>query len=85
MLVWLFTVDCLQFVVYSGYYFVLTLIFVGAGVYKLTSVGWLHSFKVCWQEPPPAARRQPAEQREVDEAAPDIQARGSNEPMDKLV
>lgn len=52
-----------KFVVYSGYYYVLTLIFAAAGVYKLTSEGWLHSVRVCCAEsvlvrqppPPPAA------------------------------
>ncbi len=33
---------------YSGYYFVLTLIFLFAGVYKLTSEGWINSFRRCW-------------------------------------
>lgn len=42
----------LQFVVYSGYYYVLTLIFVGAGVYKLTSEGWIRSVRVCWETSP---------------------------------
>ena len=37
--------------VYSGYYFVLTLAFIGAGVYKVTSVGWRESFKICWLNP----------------------------------
>ena len=39
-----------QFVVYSGYYYVLTLIFVGAGVYKLSSTGWIQSFRICCHE-----------------------------------
>ena len=39
-----------QFVVYSGYYYVLTLIFIGAGVYKLTSTGWLKSLHICCHE-----------------------------------
>ena len=38
--------------VYSGYYYVLTLIFVGAGVYKLTSEGWIRSVRVCWETTP---------------------------------
>ncbi len=36
--------------VYSGYYFLLTLIFVGAGVYKLTVVGWWKAVKTCWMK-----------------------------------
>lgn len=36
--------------VYSGYYYVLTLIFIGAGVYKLTSTGWLKSLHICCHE-----------------------------------
>lgn len=39
-----------QFVVYSGYYYVLTLIFIGAGVYNLTSTGWLKSLHICCHE-----------------------------------
>lgn len=42
-----------QFVVYSGYYFVLTLVFVSAGVYKLTSIGWRNSVQLCWMSIPP--------------------------------
>lgn len=43
-------VSFLQFVVYGGYYYVLTLIFLGAGVYKLSHTGWIRSFRVCWKE-----------------------------------
>ena len=43
---------------YSGYYYLLTLIFVGAGIYKLTSSGWLRSFRVCCHEPIPATESQ---------------------------
>ena len=28
----------------------LTLIFLGAGMYKLTHTGWIQSFRVCWKE-----------------------------------
>ena len=41
----------LQFRVYSGYYYFLMLVFVGAGVYKLTSTGWNQSFHLCCREP----------------------------------
>ena len=41
--------------VYSGYYFLLTVLFIGAGVFKLTSVGWLRSVRVCCKENSPAA------------------------------
>ncbi len=48
-----------QFVVYSGYYFVLTLIFVGAGVYKLTVEGCLRSLRLCCKETPPPQDTEP--------------------------
>ena len=52
-----------QFVVYSCYYFFLTLIFLGAGVFKLTSTGWARSFRVCCQETIPVLEvEQPDEQ-----------------------
>ena len=50
-----------QFVVYGGYYFVLTLIFLGAGVYKLTYTGWIQSFRVCWKEYIPRMNRDQSE------------------------
>ena len=43
----------LQFVVYSGYYYFLTLLFVGVGVYNLTSRGWLKSIRFCCREERP--------------------------------
>ena len=52
-----------QFVVYGGYYYVLTLIFLGAGVYKLTHTGWIQSFRVCWKE------TIPKKSEEFDESA----------------
>ena len=32
----------------------LTLIFLGAGVYKLTHTGWIQSFMICWKETIPS-------------------------------
>ena len=55
---------CPQFVVYGGYYYVLTLIFLGAGVYKLSYTGWIQSFRVCWKETIPKK-----ESEEFDESA----------------
>ena len=55
-----------QFVVYGGYYYVLTLIFLGAGVYKLTHTGWIQSFRVCWKETIP---KKSEELDELDESA----------------
>ena len=40
----------MQFQVYSGYYYVLSLIFIGAGVYSLTSHGCISSIRVCCRE-----------------------------------
>ena len=37
----------------------LTLIFVGAGVYKLTVEGWLNSLRLCCKEPPPQQETEP--------------------------
>ena len=48
-----------QFVVYSGYYYVLTVIFIGAGIYRLTRAGWIRSCLKCCHDPNP-------EQIEVD-------------------
>ena len=53
-----------QFVVYGDYYYVLTLIFLGAGVYKLSHTGWIQSFRVCWKENIPKKRSE-----EFDESA----------------
>ena len=39
-----------QFQVYSGYYYVLTVVFIAAGIYKLTSSGWLRSCRKCCLE-----------------------------------
>ena len=39
----------------------LTLIFMGAGVYKLTHTGWIQSFTVCWKETIPKKREEFAE------------------------
>lgn len=50
--------------VYGGYYYVLTVIFLGAGVYKLTHTGWIQSFRVCWKETVPKKTRE-----EFDESA----------------
>ena len=36
--------------VYSGYYYMLTLLFIGAGVYSLTTTGWLNSLRLCFSE-----------------------------------
>ncbi len=36
-----------QFQVYSGYYYLLTVVFIGAGIYKLTTAGWLRSCRTC--------------------------------------
>ena len=55
----------MQFVVYGGYYYILTLIFLGAGVYKLTNTGWIQSFRVCWKEP------NPKRNRDLDESSDD--------------
>ena len=46
-----------QFVVYSGYYYFLSLLFIGAGIYKLTSTGWINSLRLCCrkQRPPSLA------------------------------
>ena len=55
-----------QFVVYGGYYYVLTLVFLGAGIYKLTNTGWLNSFKVCWEETVPKKDKDSADSEEDD-------------------
>ncbi len=39
-----------QFQVYSGYYYVLTVVFISAGIYKLTTAGWLRSCRSCCRE-----------------------------------
>ena len=44
---YLFSHTHTQFVVYSGYYYVLTVIFIGAGVYRLTRAGWIRSCLKC--------------------------------------
>ena len=41
----------------------LTLIFLGAGVYKLTHTGWIQSFRVYWKE------TIPKKSEELDESA----------------
>ena len=41
----------IQFRVYSGYYYFLMLVFVSAGVYKLTSMGWGQSLRLCCRDP----------------------------------
>jgi len=52
-----------QFVVYSGYYYILTLIFIGAGVFKITSTGWLQSLhKFCYESIPKSQAESPEEQ-----------------------
>lgn len=38
----------MQFKVYSGYYYVLAVIFLFSGVYRLSKTGWVRSFKLCW-------------------------------------
>ena len=38
----------LQFKVYSGYYYILAVIFLFSGVYRLSKTGWVNSFKLCW-------------------------------------
>lgn len=38
----------MQFVVYSAYYYFLSLIFMFVGVYVLTRTGWCSSVKNCW-------------------------------------
>ena len=51
----------LQFIVYSGYYYFLTLLFIGAGSYKLSRTGCLTSMRVCCrgQTLAPSPRDQP--------------------------
>lgn len=51
----------LQFVVYSGYYYFLTLLFIGAGVYSLTSTGWMKSLRFCCHEQQPPSLAGPDE------------------------
>ena len=38
---------------YSGYYYFLTLLFIGVGIYNLTSTGWLKSIRLCCREERP--------------------------------
>lgn len=38
----------LQFVIYGCYYYALTIIFIFAGVYKISKTGCIDSFKQCW-------------------------------------
>ena len=38
----------MQFKVYSGYYYVLAVIFLFSGVYRISKTGWVKSFKLCW-------------------------------------
>ena len=40
-----------QFVVDGFYYYAIAMLFVFAGVYKLTKMGWLHSISRCWHRP----------------------------------
>ena len=68
---------------YSGYYYVLTLVFVGAGVYKLTSEGWFNSFKRCFQEMSPT---QPSPVNEQRPGHVQVSESDENEALlDKLV
>lgn len=38
----------MKFVVYSGYYYLLSLLFMFVGVYVLTRKGWCSSVRNCW-------------------------------------
>lgn len=38
----------LQFVIYGCYYYALTIVFIFAGVYKISKTGCIDSFKQCW-------------------------------------
>ena len=62
-----------QFVVYGGYYYVLTLIFLGAGVYKLTHTGWRESFREFWKESIPEKKSEPSSDYFSDEHLGTIQ------------
>lgn len=70
--------------VYGGYYYVLTLIFLGAGVYKLTHTGWIQSFKVCWKETIPK-RVDESEDYDNDITIHNEEIRGDNESLLKPV
>jgi thiamine transporter 2/3 len=48
---WLNVSIRLQFIIYGGYYYILTLIFIFAGVYKLSVIGWITSLKSCCGRP----------------------------------
>ena len=63
-----------QFVVYGGYYYVLTVIFLGAGVYKLTHTGWIKSFRICWKESVPKKNTESVKEDLEDEHLGTIQA-----------
>lgn len=41
-----------QFMVYSGYFFILFLIYAVAGICRLSVTGWITSFRLCCQEAP---------------------------------
>ena len=76
-----------QFVVYSGYYCMLALLFVGAGVYSLTATGWLNSLRFCCSEPRPpslAGRDENEDATTIEgptETSPMIQERGRAGPI----
>ena len=59
--------------VYGGYYYVLTLVFLGAGVYKLTYMGRIKSFRVFWKEPIPKKKNEPFSDNFTDEHLGTIQ------------
>ena len=42
----------MQFMVYSGYFFVLFLIYAVAGICRLSITGWMTSFRMCCHEGP---------------------------------
>ena len=38
----------MQFKVYSGYYYILAVVFLFSGVYRISKTGCVRSFKLCW-------------------------------------
>ena len=63
----------------------LTLIFLGAGVYKLTHTGWIQSFKVCWRETVPKKNEEYVEDDDLDDPNATIQNKDIEEDDESLV
>ena len=70
---------------YSGYYYFLTLLFIGAGVYSLTSTGWRNSIRLCCSSSNTSNDSTYDDDDDISEVRPHIQEDGvENQKSKKL-